>query len=347
MSEPGRKKRVLTGIKPTGIPHIGNYFGAIEPGLRLAREHESFLFIADLHGLTISPGPALLAEETYSVAATWLALGLDPKTTHFYRQSDIPEVTELAWILSCVTPMGLLQRAHTFKNQRDNKGVAPEDMRLGLFSYPILMAADILLFDANVVPVGKDQKQHLEICQEAARKINHIYGQGVLTIPEAQIDERVMTILGLDGRKMSKSYNNGIPIFSTKKQLKKLIGTIKTDSTAFGEPLSEDGETIMNLFELFASPSDIATLKERYRTGRLDPTGPNSQDNYFGWGHAKSALVEIMDARFASARETYDQLMADRAYIDNVLNEGAERVRPIAREVLGRVRHAVGIRRIR
>ena len=345
MPETKRATRVLTGIKPTGIPHIGNYFGAIEPGLRLARQYESFFFIADLHALTTSPKPELLAEETYSVAATWLALGLDADRTFFYRQSDIPEVTELAWILGCVVPMGLLQRAHTFKDLRDNKGQAPEDIRLGLFSYPVLMAADILLFDADVVPVGKDQKQHLEICQEAARKLNHIYDQDVLTIPEAQIDERVMTVPGLDGRKMSKSYSNGIPIFASRKQLKKLVGTIKTDSTEFGSPLPPNQDTILSLFELFARPPEVAQLKIRYRTARIDPTGPDTRDNYFGWGHAKSALVEAIDEQFSSARDEYTRLMADRGHIDAVLERGAERARAIAQPVLARVRRAVGIRR--
>lgn len=346
MPETSRRKRVLTGIKPTGVPHIGNYLGAIEPGLRLARDYESFLFIADLHGLTTTPDAERLAEETYSVAATWLALGLDPENTFFYRQSDIPEVTELAWTLACVTPLGLLQRAHTFKDLRDNRGVAPEDVRLGLFSYPVLMAADILLFDADLVPVGKDQKQHLEICQETARKLNHIYRREVLTIPEARIDEKVMTVPGLDGRKMSKSYGNGIPIFATKKQLKKLIGSIKTDSTNFGDPLPIQDDTVMALYTLFASETDVARLEAQYRTGRRDPNGPNTEANYFGWGHAKSALVEAIDARFAPARAEYTRLMADRARLDDVLQRGAERARTVAGPVLARVHDAVGIRRI-
>ena len=337
------RRRALTGVKPTGVPHLGNYLGAIRPGLQLAQQHEAFYFIADLHALTTTPDPASVRAQTYDVAATWLALGLDVDDAYFYRQSDIPEVTQLAWILSCVSPMGLLRRAHSFKEAVDNRQVAPEDVRLGLFSYPVLMAADILMFDADVVPVGKDQKQHLEICQEAARKVNLIYGEGTLKVPEAAIDERVMTIPGLDGEKMSKSRDNTVPLFLADKPLKKRLGKIITDSTDFGLPLKAEGDTVMHMFKLFADADAVARLERQYATGRVDPDGPDEEANYFGWGHAKGALYEVVRDHFADAQKEFVRLMADKGHIDQVLAKGADRAREISTSVMDRVRRAVGL----
>jgi tryptophanyl-tRNA synthetase len=345
MSAP--RRRSLTGIKPTGVPHLGNYLGAIRPALELSKTHDAFYFIADLHALTSTPTREALIEQTRIVAATWLALGLDPERALFYRQSDIPEVTQLAWVLSCVLPLGMLSRAHSFKEVVDNRGLAPDDVRHGLFSYPVLMAADILLFDADVVPVGKDQKQHLEIAQEAARKVNLIYGEGTLKIPEAQIDERVMTIPGLDGRKMSKSYDNGLDLFMADKPLKKRVGKFVTDSRPLGEPL--EPETVFQIYTLLASDAQVALLRRQYETGRKDPDAAEGafadpSENYFGWGHAKGALYEVIRDVFADARGEYERLMADPGHIDQVLARGAERARAVAVPVLDRVWRAIGIR---
>lgn len=342
----GSKRRVLTGIKPTGVPHIGNYFGAFQPALELTTTYDAFLFIADLHALTSRQDPAELGERTFSVAATWLALGLDPSKVVFYKQSDIPEITILAWLLASVTPLGLLDRAHAIKDARA-KGVSDEDLNLGVFSYPVLMSADILLFDADVVPVGKDQKQHLEIAQETARKFNNQYGE-VLRIPEAKIDEQVMTIPGLDGRKMSKSYDNTIEIFANKKQIETKVKAIKTDSTVYGEPLSTENETVFNLYKLFASPEEAERLRAQYRSGRKDPSLldsalPDPKKNYFGWGDAKRSLHELIETRLGGARSEYERLMADKPYVRKLLQEGAEKARTVAQGVLGRALDAAGI----
>jgi tryptophanyl-tRNA synthetase len=342
-----RKKRVLTGIKPTGVPHIGNYLGAIQPALELTKTYDAFLFIADLHALTSKQDPKQLEEQTYSVAATWLALGLDPNKVVFYKQSDIPEVATLAWILSCVTPMGLLNRAHSMKEARD-KGKTEDDINHGVFAYPVLMAADILLFDTDVVPVGKDQKQHLEITQEAARKLNNAYGRDLLRVPEAKIDELVMTVPGLDGRKMSKSYDNTIEIFASDKQLESRLKLIKTDSTVYGQPLKTEGETIFDLYKLFATPAEIEALKARYASGRKDPTTPDSalgdpKANYFGWGDAKKALREVINQRIGPARGEYERLMGDKPYVRGLLAQGAEKARNVAKSTLSRVMDAMGI----
>ena len=344
------QKRVLTGIKPTGIPHIGNFLGAIEPSLRLAETYDSFLFIADLHALTIQPEPAELREQTYCVAATWLALGLQPNKTVIYRQSDVPEIPTLAWLLSCQLPLGMLNRAHSFKDLTD-KGMPAEDVKHGIFSYPVLMAADILAFDTDFVPVGKDQKQHLEIAQEAARKFNNAYGAGevLLKVPEARIDDKVMTVPGLDGRKMSKSYGNTIQLFDDDKPLLKRVKGIKTDSTDFGEPLNPDGDTLFELYALLAPPEQTEQLRRQYRAGRVNPdlsddSAPDPTANYFGWGHAKKALHAALIDRFGDARTEYRRLMDDRTYLDGVLKDGAERARAVATEVLNRALKASGIR---
>ncbi|MCC7381550.1 MAG: tryptophan--tRNA ligase [Deltaproteobacteria bacterium] len=344
---PGTPTRVLTGVKPTGIPHIGNYLGAIKPAIDLARANETFLFIADLHALTTERDPKKLEEETYSVAATWLACGVDPAKTVFYKQSDVPEVTELAWILSCVTPLGLLNRAHSFKDAQDNKGLSADEINLGVYSYPVLMAADILLYDADVVPVGKDQKQHLEITQELARKLNHSYGP-VLRVPRAQIDEKVMTIPGLDGRKMSKSYGNTIELWGTDKELKKKVSSIKTDSTEYGQPLDPDTDTLFALFALFAAPDRVGAVRAQYRAGRKDPSVADASladpaTNYFGWGDAKKALLEQLLDTLGPARQEYARLIADKPHLRKLLLQGAERARTTAQATLARVRQVCGI----
>jgi tryptophanyl-tRNA synthetase len=341
------RKRVLTGVKPTGVPHIGNYLGAIRPALELTKTHDAFLFIADLHALTTRQDPKKLTEDTYSVAATWLACGVDPAKTTFYKQSDLPEVTTLAWILSCVTPFGLLNRAHAIKDARA-KGATDEDINNGVFSYPVLMAADILLFDIDVVPVGKDQKQHLEIAQEAARKLNNLVGKEVLKTPAAKIDEDVMTVPGLDGRKMSKSYDNTIEIFSTDKQLESKVMSIKTDSTSYGDPLKSEGETIFQLYQLLATPERARVLARQYATGRRDPDQPDTafpdpKKNYFGWGNAKKALYEVIQERLGPARKEYAKLIEDKPYLRKLLAEGAERARATGSVVLARVSDALGI----
>ncbi len=344
------KKRVLTGVKPTGIPHIGNYLGAIEPALKLAREHDAYLFIADLHALTIHPDPAELREQTYCVAATWLAFGLDPEQTVLYRQSDVPEIPTLAWLLSCQLPLGMLIRGHSFKDVTD-KGLPAEDVKHGFFSYPVLMAADILAFDADVVPVGKDQKQHLEIAQEAARKFNNQYGDGdaILKVPEARIDEAVMTVPGLDGRKMSKSYDNTVQVFVPDKPLLKRVKAIKTDSTEYGEPLEPKGDTVFELYTLLASAEQTEQLRRQYMAGRRNPEIEDDDlddptSNYFGWGDAKKALHALLVERFAGARDEYNRLMDDRRYLDQLLRKGAERARGVASGVLERALQASGIR---
>ena len=344
----GRAKRVLTGVKPTGTPHIGNYLGAIRPAIELAKNNESFLFLADLHALTIQPDPKTLREETYGVAAAWIALGVDPEQTIFYRQSDIMEIPLLTWVLSCCLPIGYLNRAHSFKDAQA-KGSETGDILHGLYSYPVLMAADILLFEADQVPVGKDQKQHLEIAQEAARKLNHIYGSGetLLKVPEALIDESVMTIPGLDGRKMSKSYGNTLTPFMDPKAIKKALKSLVTDSTIYGDPLPTNGDTILTLINLL-DPARAKALAANYETGRknlnqADNTFADPSENFFGWGDAKKALSEVLETCFADARKHYAELMADKAELEKLLEKGAHRARAIARPVLNRVVEAVGL----
>ncbi|MGF1509619.1 MAG: tryptophan--tRNA ligase [Myxococcota bacterium] len=336
-------KRVLTGIKPTGVPHIGNVLGAIEPALALNAhpEHEGFLFIADLHSLTIRPDAADLRDQTRSVAATWLALGLDPEQVCFYRQSRVPEVTELSWILSCSLPMGLLNRAHSFKDAQA-KGAGLDEINHGIFAYPVLMAADILALDSDIVPVGKDQKQHLEITQEAARKFNLRYGE-VLKLPEARIDPSVMTIPGVDGRKMSKTYGNTIVPFDDEKTLMKKIKGIATDSTEYGAPLETDGDILFQLHALLAPGPTTEALRASYASGRKDPRGPDEPANYFGWGDAKKAVHRTIVERFSAAREAYHTLMATPDRIDALLERGEGRARSEAAKVLARVRRAIGL----
>lgn len=340
---PGEPKRVLTGVKPTGVPHLGNYFGAIRPSITLSQEHPTFLFIADLHALTTERDPKQLAEQTFIVAATWLALGLDPEKTVFYKQTDVPEIATLSWILSCFTPMGLLNRAHSHKDALQ-KGQTEEDISHGLFTYPVLMAADILLYDADYVPVGKDQKQHLEITQEIARKVNNQYGP-VLRVPQPLIDEKVMTIPGLDGRKMSKSYGNAIELWASDRELEKKLKQLKTDSTEYGQPLNPEGEVMFTIYSLLASPQKVADLEKRYRSGRKDPSlqdGSDPSKNYFGWGDAKKELLGQLIETLKGPREEYRRLMDDKTHLRALLAKGAERARTVAQKTLRRVEEACG-----
>ncbi|MBA0125141.1 tryptophan--tRNA ligase [Haloechinothrix sp. YIM 98757] len=337
MSQPETKVS-LTGIKPTGEPHLGNLIGAIRPALELVDRFESIYFIADYHALTTERDPELLRHYSRSVAATWLAAGLDPSRTTFYRQSDVPEIFELMWVLSCVTGKGLMNRAHAYKAARDRNLEAGEDpdagVNMGLFNYPVLMAVDILAMESDVVPVGKDQVQHVEYAADIAGSFNHAYGDTYsFTIPEAIVPEgtSAQTLPGLDGRKMSKSYDNTIPLFLPEAELKKLVRRIPTDSTPVSEPKDPDSSAVFQLLEQFAAPADAAETRKRLEEGGL------------GWGELKNQLFEALDEHLAPLRARYDELMEPGSELDTVLAEGAEKARQRAGRVLRRVRGAVGI----
>ncbi len=329
------RKVALTGIKPTGIPHVGNYIGAIRPALALAERYEARYFIADYHALNSIHEAARLLDLTYEVAATWMACGLDPARTLLYRQSDVPETFELATFLMAFTAKGHMNRAHAYKDAVAKNEEAGRDVdagiNMGLYTYPVLMAADILLFDTHVVPVGRDQKQHVEICADIAETINHVYGEPLLVVPEPLIEEGGDVVVGLDGRKMSKSYDNTIPLFAPSAQLKKLIGRVVTDSKTVEEPKDPETCNVFKLYRLFASSEDQAALAERYRAGGM------------GYGQAKAALLERMEAELAPLRERYTALQADRPALDRHLAEGAERARDVAAGTLRRLRRAAGI----
>jgi tryptophanyl-tRNA synthetase len=320
--------RILTGIQSTGIPHLGNLLGAILPAIRLASTpgNESFLFIADLHTLTSVRDGKLLRENTFHTAAAWLACGLDTARTVFYRQSDVPEVTELAWYLGCFMPYSRLQLAHSFKDKADRL----EHVSAGLFTYPVLMAADILMYDAEIVPVGKDQKQHLEFTRDMAEAINRTYGPDTLVLPDARIEEQVMTIPGTDGEKMSKSRNNTLVIFQPEKALKKQVMSIVTDSTPMEEPKNPDTCNVFRLYSLLASPEQVAEMRASYLRGG------------YGYGHAKTALFEVILSRFAAERQRFEELTAAPGEVEQLLREGAERARAVGSQVLGRVRQRLG-----
>ena len=321
--------RILTGIQATGVPHLGNVLGAIRPAIELSAssENESLLFIADLHSITTIKSAETLRENTYGVAAAWLALGLDTDKTIFYRQSDIPEVTEMTWYLNCITPFPMLANAHSFKDKSDRLS----DVNAGLFDYPVLMACDILMYDANVVPVGKDQKQHLEITRDLASSFNHIYGE-TLVLPEAKIDEKVMIVPGIDGQKMSKSYNNFINIFLPQKQLKKQVMKIVTDETPLEDPKDPESSIPFQLYSLIASPEEIETMRKNYLAGG------------YGYGHAKKELFEKILEVFKEPREKYDYYMANTDILEEELMKGAEKAKAISRGVLDRVREKIGLR---
>ena len=329
--------RVLTGITTSGTPHLGNYVGAIRPTVRASRLPgvESFYFLADYHALIKTSGdPARVQRSTLEIAATWLACGLDPEKVTFYRQSDIPEIPELTWMLTCVTGKGLLNRAHAYKAALDKNaaaGAEPDDgVTAGLFMYPVLMAADILMFNAHQVPVGRDQVQHLEMARDIASSFNHLYGEH-FTLPEVVIEEQVATLPGLDGRKMSKSYDNTIPLFVPREQLKKLIMGIVTDSRAPGEPKSTEGSALYQLYQAFASAEETAALAKAYAEG-------------IAWGEAKQLLFERLDREIAPLREVYDDLIQDPSRIEKTLKMGAAKARATATPFTQRLRHAVGLR---
>lgn len=319
--------RILTGLQPSGKLHVGNYFGAMEPAVRLQEEGEAFYFIADYHAMTSSRDAAALKENVRELAVDFLACGLDPERAVFFRQSAVPEVNELAWILSTVCPMSLLEKCHSYKDKIAN-GISPNH---ALFAYPALMAADILLYDSNKVPVGKDQKQHLEVTRDLVVKLNEAYGEGTAVMPEPIIREETAIVIGLDGQKMSKSYNNTLPIFGEEKPMKKLVMKITTDSTPVEEPKPTEGSTILALYKLFASGTDYAAMVADHKKGGI------------GYGDFKKRLAEAYWDFFAPMRARREEILADPGYVDAVLTAGAERAREEAAKVLSRVRKAVGL----
>jgi tryptophanyl-tRNA synthetase len=331
-----KTQRVLTGITTSGTPHLGNYVGAIRPTVRASRldSVESFYFLADYHALIKVTEPARVQRSTLEIAATWLACGLDPEQVTFYRQSDIPEIPELTWLLTCVAGKGMLNRAHAYKASVDRNTAAGTDpdagVSAGLFMYPVLMAADILMFNAHQVPVGRDQVQHIEMARDIAASFNHLYGEH-FTLPEAAIEDHVATLPGLDGRKMSKSYDNTIALFVPREQLRKLIQGILTDSTAPGAPKETKGSALFKLYQAFASAQETAAFAQAYASG-------------IAWGDAKQQLFERLDQEISPMRAVYDQLIQDPTQIEQVLKRGAEKAREIASPFTARLRHAVGLR---
>lgn len=323
-----RNKRILSGVQPTGVLHIGNYFGAIRQHIALQADNACYYFIANYHALTTIHDAAVLRQQSRDVALDYLALGLDPERTVLFLQSDVPEVAELAWILSTLTPMGLLERAHAYKD-KVSRGIAASH---GLFAYPTLMAADILIYDSDYVPVGKDQKQHLEMTRDMAEKFNLTYGE-TLRLPQEFILEDVAVVPGVDGQKMSKSYDNTIEMFLEQKPLKKKVMKIVTDSAGLEDPKDPDASTIVDLYKLFASPEELAEMRERFRAGG------------YGYGHAKKALLEKIYDYFTPARELRRELAANPDHVEAVLASGAERAREAASAVMDRVRAACGLQR--
>jgi tryptophanyl-tRNA synthetase len=317
--------RVLSGIQPSGRLHLGNYFGAMRPQLEMQAHHECFYFIANYHALTSLSDPALVAEYTNQVALGFLSLGLDPEKTVFFRQTDVPEVTELSWILSCVTPMGLLQRCHSYKD-KVAQGLSPNH---GLFAYPVLQAADILIYKPNGVPVGQDQKQHVEITQDIQGKFNQVYGE-IFARPEPLIREEVAVVPGIDGRKMSKSYDNTVELFGEEKAVRKRIMSIVTDSTPVEEP-KDTNNNVMALLRLMASPDEIKDWEERHRRGGM------------GYGDVKKRVFELYLETLGPARKRYAELSAHPEEVERVLAEGGRRARAVANETMRQVRKATGL----
>ncbi len=332
-------KRFLTGITTSGTPHLGNYVGSIRPSVRasLQADVESFYFLADYHALIKTEDPARIQRSTLEIAASWLAAGLDPERVVFYRQSDVPEIPELTWFLTCVTGKGILNRAHAYKASVDKNtsaGLDPDsDVTAGLFMYPVLMGADILMFNAHKVPVGRDQMQHIEMARDMAYSFNHRYGEHFVP-PEAEIEDDVATLPGLDGRKMSKSYDNTIPLFVPREQLKKLIGNIVTDSSAPSEAKTVEGSALFQIYQAFASPTETQALRQAYADG-------------IAWGDAKQLVFERIDHEIGPMRETDLALIEDPAKIEAILLAGAAKARHIAIPFMGRLRHAVGLRDLR
>ncbi len=329
----------LTGITTTGTPHIGNYVGAIRPGIAASQDPDTdhFYFLADYHSLAKNEDPDKIARSTLEIAASWMALGLDTDSAYFYRQSDIPEIPELTWILHGMTAKGLMNRAHSYKasvqanveggNKDPDKGVM-----MALYSYPILMAADILMFNAHRVPVGQDQKQHVEMARDIAQRFNHHYGE-TFVLPEAVIGEDTAVLKGLDGRKMSKSYNNTIPLFADEKPLRKLIMKIKTNSLEPGEPKDPNDSTLFDIYRAFATPEESSAIEQRYAEG-------------IAWGEMKQVLFEYINEQVKPARDEYNRLIADPAEVERTLVKGAERARELSAPFLDEIRHAIGIRKL-
>jgi len=328
------KKRILTGITTTGTPHIGNYLGAIKPALELVKDYdESFYFLADYHAIIKNSKSTEVTDSVKNVALAWLSSGLNPTKSFFYRQSDVPEILELSWILNCVTAKGLMNRSHAYKsatnlnNEDEDKGIT-----MGLFSYPILMAADILMFNATHVPVGADQIQHIEMTRDIAGKFNHLYGKTFI-LPEAIIQSSKETVPGIDGQKMSKSYGNIIPLLSTEKQLKKSIAKIVTNSLEPGDPKDSSNCTVFALYKYFASKPMVDELNDDYKNG-------------ISWGDAKNKLFEVVNNEITPIRESYKKLQEDKDFINDLLSDGSNKVRPIAKELLDSIRSSVGINKI-
>lgn len=335
-----KRTRVLTGITTTGTPHLGNYAGALRPAIQASEraDVDAFFFMADYHALIKCDDPARVARSRLEIAATWLAAGLDHEKVTFYRQSDIPEIPELSWILTCMTPKGLMNRAHAYKasvDQNTAKGVEMDDgVTMGLYSYPILMAADILMFNAHIVPVGKDQVQHLEMARDIAQRFNHHYGQGreYFVLPDVQVDEDVATLPGLDGRKMSKSYGNTIPLFEGgRKELKAAIARIQTDSTLPGEPKDAENAHLFSLYRAFATAEQTQQFKKNLEEG-------------LAWGQAKEELFNLLEGILAPMRERYEALMAKPQDIEDILQAGAVKARAYASPFIKEIREAVGLR---
>jgi len=331
--------RFLTGITTSGTPHLGNYVGSIRPSVRasLRTDVESFYFLADYHALIKVEEPGRIQRSTLEIAASWLAAGLDPERVTFYRQSDIPEIPELTWFLTCVTGKGVLNRAHAYKAAVDKNAAASADtdadITVGLFMYPVLMGADILMFNAHKVPVGRDQIQHIEMARDMAYSFNHRYGEHFVP-PEAEVEESVATLPGLDGRKMSKSYDNTIPLFAPREQLKKLIAGIVTDSRAPGEAKDTEGSALFQIYQAFASDEETAALRKSYAEG-------------IAWADAKNVLFERIDREIAPMREAYLDLISHPEHIEEILLAGAAKARKLATPFMGRLRHAVGLRDLR
>ena len=329
----------LTGITTTGTPHIGNYVGAIRPGIEASKDPNTrhFYFLADYHSLAKNEDPDKIVQSTLEIAAAWLALGLDTDHAYFYRQSDLPEIPELTWILTSMTAKGLMNRAHSYKaavqanEEADNKD-PDKGITMALYSYPILMAADILMFKPHKVPVGQDQKQHVEMARDMAQRFNHHYGE-TFVLPEAVIGENTAVLKGLDGRKMSKSYNNTIPLFANEKKLRKLIMKIKTNSLEPGEPKSTEDSTLFDIYKAFATPEETLKVEELYANG-------------IAWGEMKQMLFEYVNETVKPAREEYERLVADPAVVEAELVKGAARAREISAPFLEEIRQAIGIRKL-
>jgi tryptophanyl-tRNA synthetase len=329
------KQRVLTGITTTGTPHLGNYVGAIRPAIAASQsaDIDSFFFLADYHALIKCQDPALVRQSAREIAATWLALGLDTHNSTFYRQSDVPEITELTWIITCVTAKGLMNRSHAYKAAVQANGSEAQDrdygINMGLFSYPILMAADILTFNAHRVPVGRDQIQHIEMARDIGQRFNHLYGE-TFVLPEADIDNEVAILNGLDGRKMSKSYGNTIPLFLAEKKLQKMINKIKTNLLEPGEPKDPDDSTVFQLWKAFASKDQTQWMRQQFADG-------------IAWGQAKKELCALINAEIATARDEYERLLDDTGFVDSELKKGAEKARERSTKLVSKVKNAVGI----